>query len=1175
MAYDGERTILFGGYAAAGHRSDSWEWNGTGWTALAGVNPSARDASSVAYDPARDRLVLFGGSSAAGEPFQNDTWEMAPQPGTPVATHLTLTGTSAVVGGTATMLASLTTESGQPVGGRTIKFTLGNVNAGAPVTNARGVAMFAGLEGSPFVPGTEPIEAVFAGDLLFASSQGRAELSITADPSQTWSQALVAGPSARYNHAMAGAPGRVVLFGGWNPTQGGILGDTWEWNGSVWTLRGVSGPTPRFGHAMAYDSARDRVVLVGGVGHHSTAGTWEWDGTRWTLQDTTFFRREGTRLAYDSKRRVTVLFGGLDATGLNDETWEWDGISWTLRHQTGITTSGPSARRDHAMAYDAVRGRVVLFGGHGYSTHRDTWEWDGIRWLQTATAGPPPHYSSAMAYDVARSRVVLFGGGSPAGGPSRNTWEWDGTRWIITDLSQLGPTPRYGSALAYDVVGQRLVLFGGSEHEGPVSDTWERRSTSHTVSLQIAPTMVTYGSLARLSATLTIDGVAASNVEIIFSIKGDGIGSAITDANGVGTLLGVSIAGLNSGTYIGAVRATWAHDTRGVITATGNLTMLKAMPQLTLNSASTAYDAMPHGVTATIDGVHGEILSPVILTYDGRPGEPVEPGTYAVIASYGGSANYQPATATALLTVRPPNAGADGLVAAYSFNENAGTVAADASGRHNTGIITGAQHVSDGRFGSALSFDGVDDWVTVSHSTSLNLTAGLTMEAWVRPTRLSGWNTVALKERTNGLAYALYASDNEQRFATYVRVGGADRAVAAADPLPLHIWTHVAVTYNGSSVRLYVNGIETRRRALTGSLASSTGVLRLGGNSVWSEFFQGSLDEVRIYNRALTPTEIHRDMTVAITRESVPPVVTIVLPVDRAELSGTPTVAVTATDNVAISSVRLEVDGVEIGPGAPSDPYAFTLDLANGSYVLRAVALDTAGNVGRSDPVRVTITNVMIAAYDFQELDGATVLDSSGHGNAGVLSGGVTRATDAGRGHVLSFDGTSGLVTVPDASSLAPASGLTLEAWVKPTSLDGWRAVVLKESATGLAYALYASDNAPWPAGYVRIQETDEPIRGTVAMQRGVWMHLAVTYDGSWLRMFIDGVEIARRQQKGTVVMSDGPLRIGGNHIWGEWFSGEIDDVRIYGVAIGSSQIKADMARGSCADVGPSVGLCQ
>jgi hypothetical protein len=70
----------------------------------------------------------------------------------------------------------------------------------------------------------------------------------------------------------------------------------------------------------------------------------------------------------------------------------------------------------------------------------------------------------------------------------------------------------------------------------------------------------------------------------------------------------------------------------------------------------------------------------------------------------------------------------------------------------------------------------------------------------------------------------------------------------------------VAGTYDGTTVRLYLNGVQAASVAISGAIATSTGVLRMGGNSLWGEFFQGRLDEIRIYNRALNATEIQGDM---------------------------------------------------------------------------------------------------------------------------------------------------------------------------------------------------------------------------------------------------------------------------------------------------------------------------
>jgi hypothetical protein len=93
-----------------------------------------------------------------------------------------------------------------------------------------------------------------------------------------------------------------------------------------------------------------------------------------------------------------------------------------------------------------------------------------------------------------------------------------------------------------------------------------------------------------------------------------------------------------------------------------------------------------------------------------------------------------------------------------------------------------------------------------------------------------------------------------------VNVGGVDRSVAGAAAVSTTDWTHIAATFNGSRFRFYVNGALVSDVAQAGPITSSNDVLRIGGNSVWGEYFAGLIDEVRVYNRALTGTEITNDM---------------------------------------------------------------------------------------------------------------------------------------------------------------------------------------------------------------------------------------------------------------------------------------------------------------------------
>ena len=80
----------------------------------------------------------------------------------------------------------------------------------------------------------------------------------------------------------------------------------------------------------------------------------------------------------------------------------------------------------------------------------------------------------------------------------------------------------------------------------------------------------------------------------------------------------------------------------------------------------------------------------------------------------------------------------------------------------------------------------------------------------------------------------------------------------------MNTWTHVAMTYDGANLRFYQNGTLVTTKATTGAMAVTAGALKIGGDSIWGEWFQGSLDEVRVYNRALTAAEITTDLNTAI-----------------------------------------------------------------------------------------------------------------------------------------------------------------------------------------------------------------------------------------------------------------------------------------------------------------------
>jgi glucose/arabinose dehydrogenase len=312
-----------------------------------------------------------------------------------------------------------------------------------------------------------------------------------------------------------------------------------------------------------------------------------------------------------------------------------------------------------------------------------------------------------------------------------------------------------------------------------------------------------------------------------------------------------------------------------------------------------------------------------------------------------------------------PARAANGLVAAYGFSEGTGTAIADASGTGNNGTVSGTTWSTAGKYGAALSFNGTSSSVTVPDSNSLDLSTGLTLEAWVNPTALNGgvggWRTMVFKQTSGGMAYAVYANNDGARPAGHVNIGGEKKAIGTAQ-LPLNTWSHVATTYDGATQKLYVNGTQVASRAQTGAIPASTGPFRIGGNSIWGEWFAGLIDEVRVYNRALTAAEIGTDMTTAIGGtttggETTSPTVQLTAPADGATVSGTVTVTASASDDTGVAGVRFQLDGGNLAAEDTTAPYSASWDTtgAAGTHTLRAIARDAAGNTTTSAPVTVTV----------------------------------------------------------------------------------------------------------------------------------------------------------------------------------------------------------------------------
>ena len=201
-------------------------------------------------------------------------------------------------------------------------------------------------------------------------------------------------------------------------------------------------------------------------------------------------------------------------------------------------------------------------------------------------------------------------------------------------------------------------------------------------------------------------------------------------------------------------------------------------------------------------------------------------------------------------------------MAAYGFDEGSGTTVTDASGNGNNGTITNATWAASGKYGKALQFNGTSALVTIPDAASLHLSSGMTLEAWVNPSTVNAnWRDVIYKGNDN--YYLEATSTNASRPDAGMIAGGSYADAFGTAALPANTWSYLTETYDGSTLRLYVNGTQVASTAHTGSIATSTNPLQIGGDSLYGQYFAGLIDEVRVYNTALTATQIQTDQATA------------------------------------------------------------------------------------------------------------------------------------------------------------------------------------------------------------------------------------------------------------------------------------------------------------------------
>ncbi|PWB67958.1 hypothetical protein C3F09_12555, partial [candidate division GN15 bacterium] len=497
----------------------------------------------------------------------------------------------------------------------------------------------------------------------------------------------------------------------------------------------------------------------------------------------------------------------------------------------------------------------------------------------------------------------------------------------------------------------------------------------------------------------------------------------------------------------------------------------------------------------------------------------------------------------------------------------------------------------------ALNFDGSNDWVNCGTSAAADITGPITLEAWVR-SDVAATQSIVKKNGTSS-GYELSLSNNvsgglPQNY--FFRLNGSDTyRVNSTSYYPVDgTWTHVAATYDGSVMKLYVNGVqEGGDVAGPPSIVTNTSNLVIGTDALTpgtGKNFDGGIDEVRVWNVARTAQQILDSYNQQIASGTG-----LVGRWGMAEGTGTST-----ANSIGGGLNGTLMEGAAVGNG-PAWISATPFNIAVGP-VSPTLVSPTNGATGIA--IAPTLTwNASTGATSYRAQVSTvsdfatTVYDQSGLVTTSASVTGLLNSTlyywrvnatnaqgtsdwssvwsfttipaalpieDNGAGYALDFDGTNDYVNGGNNPSVQiTGTAITMEAWIKPTKALSTMAILKKCNAIGggAGYELYCGS-----AGYVYCRfngvDASRAYSTTAYPSDGRWMHVAATYDGVSTKMYINGVLEMTTAYTAAIVNSPNILEIANDpSTTARFFQGAIDEVRLWNVARSDADIKANMTR--------------
>ncbi len=515
----------------------------------------------------------------------------------------------------------------------------------------------------------------------------------------------------------------------------------------------------------------------------------------------------------------------------------------------------------------------------------------------------------------------------------------------------------------------------------------------------------------------------------------------------------------------------------------------------------------------------------------------------------------------------------------------------DSTSNANAGTNSGSTNLASAKISAGDTFNGTSQFISVNDSASLDITGNLTISAWIRKTSNSGYDTIAAKSvGGNDYNYYFSTSGDELEFGFTTTPGSYQFVASSAVNLATNTWYHVVATYDdaANSMRLYLDGAQVASGSTTGSLVTNAGALQLGRSTTAGEFFDGSLDEVKIE----AVTQSAGWIQTQYRNQSTPGTYITVSAEESRAVNSIPAAQSTSED---VSRVFSSGNGNQISvsdPNAGSNPIEVTLTVTNGTMTLSGTTgLTFVVGDGSGDgtmTVRGTVANInnalngltytptsnyngsatlTIATRDSTlvslDLDANIQAEYTFDGNAndvapgtaqnGTLTNGAAIVNDATRGQVLNLDGVDDFVQI--SGTYSNPTEVTIGGWVNLAAGSGRKEfislsdrvhIALDEATSGVKGSVQTG------AGAWTDLVTGQFIAGTG------WHHVMYTYSdsGNVHKIFIDGVEVASSTINSSIYWTGATNAFIGRHPSGvNYANAKIDDVRIYNRALTTVEV--------------------